>query len=156
VQIGFDPAATGVQTIMSLGSIDLKFKPLNDLAINVQNLVIRTNGFSFDNLSVSVGVISIGSSISISSPTITFAGVDLTIPSDGSSASFSGSMTVSAQSARIFPGRKFSASLSPTETAPAISGTFNFNTLAFSFTTGIFDMDLGGTVQVTGSGFYLA
>ncbi|MEI7921870.1 MAG: LamG-like jellyroll fold domain-containing protein, partial [Planctomycetota bacterium] len=156
VIVAFDPVATGPQTIVSIGSMGLKFKPLNDLSIDVTNLAIRTDGFSFDNLSATLGVISIGSSISITSPTVAFAGVNLTIPADGSATTLSGSMTVTAQSARIFPGRKFTASLSPSETMPAIRGTFNFNSLAFSFTTGNFDLNLGGTVQVTGSGFYLA
>jgi len=156
VLVAFDPVASGPQTIVSIGSMGLKFKPLNDASIDVANLAIRTDGFSFDNLTATLGVVSIGSAISITSPSVTFAGVNLTIPVDGGTPTFAGSMTVTAQAARIFPGRKFTASLSPSETNPAISGSFDFNTLAFSLTTGHFEMNLGSTVEVSGSDFHLA
>ena len=129
LQFSFDPIATGTQTITSLGSLDLMIKPLDDASITVSNLAIRNDGFSFANLSVSPGNMSLGSILTVENPTIGMTGVNFVQPLDGSSSSFSGSLTMSANAATLFRGKSFSALISPSLSGqPGLSGIYNLNT----------------------------
>ena len=139
VVLAYDPSETGSQTIVSIASIDLTIKPLKDTVVNVHNLAIRTDGFSFDNLSATLPDMSFGSFLTIAAPTIAFTDVNLT--QSGSGVTFAGSLTVSAGSAGLLPGKKFSGTITPlAEGQPAIKGTVNLASGAFSLTAGQLDL----------------
>ena len=123
----------------------------NELPVSIASLTITDDGFSIANTTATPSTLSLGTAIAFTGPTITFTGF-----SYSSTSGYSGSLTLSAQTAELFPGQAYSATLtSPDGVQPGVSGAFNITSQVFQLTTGNFDLLIGNALEVTGAGFTL-
>ncbi len=96
VTLSYDTQGAVGQTVATIGSATATFQPLNNATATVTNLVVRDNGFSLGDATVSASSFSLGGILSATSPSVSFSGVSYT---DGGS--LAGTVSVGASTVSI-------------------------------------------------------
>jgi hypothetical protein len=135
--LSYSPAQPTSQELVRIGSITAKLPQFQNVSASITGLSIRGNGFSLDNATVSISTVALMGVISVTTPTLTLTNVSYAAASGSTPESFSGTITLSAGAATLFPGRKFTANVTPvTAGQAAISGSYNLATGQMSLTAG--------------------
>ena len=145
VHLDYNPAAATGQTLATIGSATATIKPLNNATVAISNLVVRDDGFSLANATVSAGAFGLGGIISATAPTFGFSGVSYTTGSP-----LLGTITATAASAALFPGN---ASL--TASVANFRGTYDLGTTALALSADSGELAVGRIFDAKATGIGL-
>ena len=126
-------------TLATIGSAMLTFESLNNLKVGLQNLAIEQTGFTIDSATFNnLPDLSLGSLLTLSTPTVTLTNVAYTL-----GAGLSGTVGFSASGATLQFGSALDASVGQT------NGNFNLATEALSLTFASFSLSLADFANLT-------
>ncbi len=131
----FDTALTAVRGILS------------DL-----NSAATSTGFNVPAFSVALPDVTLDGVLALTAPVISLSGpLAGGAPRYSSSAGFTGTITLGASTATLFPGGAFSASLTDSNDADnlAVTGTYDFASRSFSYTLDAFSLTIGSDIQLS-------
>jgi 6-phosphogluconolactonase (cycloisomerase 2 family) len=152
VVITYDPTITGAQQLVEIDQGTLTLPQLG-VSGTIQNLFIRTDGFSFGLLSIEKDSVTVGSLFTASHLTVTLTDFGVTY---GQALDFSGSIGVTATSAALsFGSLSASVTAAPNSTDPGVTATFQFANGAFDslvFTGAVAHFQIGSFVSITALG----
>jgi hypothetical protein len=122
ISLSYDPNGSATQTIFELDALSVQVIPLDGIGVEINDLVVRADGFSLANATVAadhVGWLDIGPVLRVSGLSLTFA--DFSYSSDPQPI-FTGQITVAVDSVELFPDANVDA------TAGAIAITVDLST----------------------------
>ncbi len=141
VTLGYAPGAPAGQQIAQVASLSATLTALDNATATLNNLDVFDNGFKLADASITADSLSIGSMLAITSPTVSFSGVDYTVGSP-----FEGTIGLSSKSVTLFPNKPTTASVWD------FSGTYDVANEALSLKAGSTTIDFGSDVTVTADG----
>ena len=119
----------------------------------MSGIVIQKNGFTIDNISVSLPNLNLGGLLSITTPTLVFNQVTYSTSGSGNGGpSLTGTLTFSAGSAAVNLGQAFTATITSGNAGPALSGTYDLATGEFHISLDTLDLIVGGFITGHASG----
>ncbi len=157
VAISYDPAAAPGQTLATIGTASGTITPLQGATIALSNLVVRDNGFSLANATVTAGSFGLGGILQVANPSVTFNDVAYTSGAVAPSTGLTGTITASVDSATLFgaaagftsPGGASAASNGLKLTQ--FVGSYDLASNKLGLAAGGVDLALGKIVDATGT-----
>ena len=107
------------------------------------------NGFTLGNATLHADSATIGSVLQLTNLNVGVTGLSYTTNPQGGALPLTGTIGITADSAALFPGKSFNASLQ------GFSGSYNINTSALSLAATEFDLSFGKMLQAAGTGVSL-
>ena len=123
VTIEYNPAGASNQKLVKIGSFEMVLLVLDNTTAQVNNLIIRQDGFSVENASVSVAAATWLNTLELSNFDLIFTDVNFSTTGPA----LSGTIDVSATTIKLFPSQDFF-----TTEITTFSGSYNLGTSALS------------------------
>jgi hypothetical protein len=146
VQLDYSPSAAPGQKLAHVGALTASLTPFAGASATLSNLDIYDNGFALENGVVTVGSFTLGSAVSVTSPTLTFSGVGDTVGSPPT-----GTITLGAGTAQLFPGKT-----AFTATVANFSGSYDVNAQALSLQASDVNLAVGKILKADATGLSFA
>jgi hypothetical protein len=127
-------------TLATIGTAMLTFAPLDNLNVTVLGLAIEQTGFTIASASATPGTLTLGSLLTLTTPTVTLTNVDYTV-----GGTLTGTVGFGAGTASLQLGSELDASVGQT------NGTYNLATGMLSLTLLNFGLSLTDFANITAS-----
>ncbi len=139
VTLGYTPGGPANQELVTLNGLAINIIPLQNTSVSVDKLIIRADGFSLTNATVSTSSVTLSSVISIQSIAITFNSIDYS-----TTTGLQGDFTFSAASVSMFPGQT-----AFTSTITGFSGSYTLGTGALSLGADSASFQIGDLLKLS-------
>jgi hypothetical protein len=152
VAIGYNPAGASSQEVVRINSLVAQIIPIST-SVTVTGLVIRPDGFSLDSGSVALPNVTLGSFLTITTPTLTVENLAYT-----SGGPLTGRLGLAAGSASLSLGSALTATITdgPDADNLAISGGFDLTSKAFRIDADQMALSIPGLLTSSAAGLLIS
>jgi len=140
VSLGYDPDGPVDQMVFELDALSVKLTPLDDTGIEIDDLVVRTDGFSLANATIVVDQVGWAGVLTVNTLSLSFQDIDYSTTSDD----LAGTIEITAASAGVFEDQSaFYAA------AEGIAGNYDLATADLSLAVATLAVQVGDLLQVS-------